>query len=263
MANVTTTLPAGLISSLVSDQNLISGLGGITPSEVITSVSNFTANVPTRSSASRITPLVGSNGSNRTNQTSINNFASINVDFTTWYYLTKFYLDTIAGLGVPAVVNSYTVGMLVNLLGANSYFVNSTKRANIIGASERIAPYVGFSMVPNVWGSFAGNLYNSTIVNGTSTFTMIIPAGLNGTDFTLQILNPDGTVYATSSTVAGANGFVTFVADTVSPVVGTAYTFNVVANIFTTATYSFLTKNITFANVASFSGFNTLFVVGA
>lgn len=132
MANVSTTLNGNFLASLVNDTALVTGLG-ITPAEIITSNVALIANRAASSNPNKIAPLAGTRGVNLINQSSNLNYPSLNMDFNSWFFLTKHYLDDIQN----NVANSYNVGMVANLFGSNVWYLNATKRAFIVGLLKK------------------------------------------------------------------------------------------------------------------------------
>lgn len=95
---------------------------------------------------------------------------------------------------------------------------------------------------------------------------MGVPDTLNGNNFTLEIKKPDDTTLVSSSVAVAANGLVTFSVNAIqagAPVVGTAYRFNVVSDIFTALNYPFMTRDFTYVDAKRISNINELYVVGA
>lgn len=263
MAKVSAVIPANFINSLVGDSNVISELNGLTPAQVIQNYANYTLSRVVTPTSARITPS-NAGKTDVQDQSKITNFSALNIDFNAWYYLSKHFLDRISG----GEVTEYTVGMISSLFGGNLYLFNSATRAAVIGASQKVAPVVNFAITPNFLGNFAGNIYNSTITNGTNTFVMYVPDALNGVDLTFSLKNiSDGSTFA-SAVATVTNGIATFSVDVAGKTSGLPYRVAVTGTIFgnnqgTPGNYSFLTRAITGADLISLNNINGLYVVGA
>lgn len=258
MAKISTVVPSNFIGSLVGDSSTIAGLNNLTPAQIISQYTNLTLSQSVVPTTSRIAPS-NCGFVNVTDQSKIANFANVNIPFDVWYYLTKYYLDKIA---VDKVANYYTAGMIANLLGGNLWYLNSSTRDLLLTNTDRFSPYVSFAITPNFASTLVGDKYNTTLVNGTNIFSINVPTALNGVDLTIQIKNTDDTNFATAVATV-TNGVATFTVDAQNPVAGTPYRIMFTGNIFTTANYTFLTRNITVADCFRIQPLVSTFVVGA